>query len=274
MPIVRDRALLLRRYPYGESSLVVHLCTRQHGRVHLIAKGAYRPTSRYFAVLDYFDTLEVEWDHHPQRELSNLRSGSIEARRRAISEDVDAFGTAMSMIELTDLASRPEQREEPLFDLLEESLDRLGSAASSGVARGFQLIRLAFELHFLRHVGLGIALERCASCGGPAPALGEDRLRAAFSAGAGGRLCPGCARARRADGLRVGTMPVEVLEDAGRILSARDWSPVAGSRERLERARDLVERFLDHHLETRVRTHRGFLAHPNRNARRASSSAR
>ena len=46
MAIVQDRALLLKRYPFSESSLVAHLCTREHGRVHVLAKGAYRPTSR------------------------------------------------------------------------------------------------------------------------------------------------------------------------------------------------------------------------------------
>jgi DNA repair protein RecO (recombination protein O) len=59
MAIGSGRALVLRRTPYGESSLVVQLLTEHEGRVHVLAKGAYRPTSRYFAVLDLFDTLEL-----------------------------------------------------------------------------------------------------------------------------------------------------------------------------------------------------------------------
>ena len=59
MPHVSDRALLLRRFPYGESSLVVQALTREHGRVHLIAKGVYRPSARFYAALDLFDTLEI-----------------------------------------------------------------------------------------------------------------------------------------------------------------------------------------------------------------------
>ena len=72
MPAVRDRALLLRRFPYGESSLVCHALSRTHGRVHLLAKGAYRPTSRFYAALDLFDTLELEWNATPGRELAVL----------------------------------------------------------------------------------------------------------------------------------------------------------------------------------------------------------
>ena len=54
-----DRALVLGRHPWSESSLVVHALTAGHGRVHLLARGAYRPGSRYFAALDLFDTLEI-----------------------------------------------------------------------------------------------------------------------------------------------------------------------------------------------------------------------
>ena len=55
MPASEDNALLLRRFPYGESSLVVHALTRAHGRVALLARGAYRPKSAYCGVLDLFD---------------------------------------------------------------------------------------------------------------------------------------------------------------------------------------------------------------------------
>jgi DNA repair protein RecO (recombination protein O) len=290
MAVVRDRALLLRRYPYSESSLVVHACTREHGRVHLIAKGVFRPTSRYYAALDYFDTLELEWDHNPERELSSLRAGLVLRRRRAISEDLAAFDAAMAVIELSDVASRPAHRDDALFDHLQSALDALASlagresiesrepresressdsSAASGAARA-DLVQVWFELAFLDHVGLQISLAGCASCGGAAPALHERR--AAFSAAAGGRLCEACAKACRASGLRVGTMPVEVLDDARAILAAHGGAKLA--RDQSDRVRDLVERFLDYHLETRVRMHRAFLASPNRNARRSSSPAR
>ena len=44
-PTQTDRALCLRRFPYGESSLVAHFMTREHGRVALLAKGAKSVTA-------------------------------------------------------------------------------------------------------------------------------------------------------------------------------------------------------------------------------------
>ena len=83
-----DRALVLRRFRYGESSLVLQVLTEGRGRVHLIARGAYRPGSRYYAVLDLFDTLELTWSHQPGRELQNLREGTLIDRRMGIVRDL------------------------------------------------------------------------------------------------------------------------------------------------------------------------------------------
>jgi recombinational DNA repair protein (RecF pathway) len=127
---------------------------------------------------------------------------------------------------------------------------------------------VAFELGYLGVLGLAPSLETCAACGSEAPALAgtETARRASFSAGAGGRLCRRCAEEARASGRRVGTLPVETLDDARTILAE---GPSAGDRlpsARVDRVRDFAGRFLDYHLEARPRTHRAFLSTPNRNA--------
>lgn len=277
MPVLRDRALLLRRHPFGESSLVVHVATREHGRVHLLARGAYRPTSRYFAILDLFDELDLEWDHHPRRELANLRAGEIVRRRRRIPADLERYRAGTAMLELAELASRPGHPDRGLFGVLDGALEEL---QRNRLPADRALV--VFELCFLQNLGLDPALMRCAACGGPAAAIPGDRRRVAFSAGAGGRLCRGCAEEARASGRRVGTMPMQVLEDANRMLlsSGRDGSGDADgpdgirgflgslAQERVDRVRDFSGRFLDYHLETQPRTHRAFLSVPNRNAPR------
>lgn len=261
MPVASAAVLVLRRTPYGESSLVVHGLTRSHGRVHLLAKGAYRPTSRFFCVLDLFDTLELEWSTSPRSELSLLRQGSVARRRRGLTADLGGYRAGLTVLELSELASRPGQPEEGLFELAETALERLDAGAS---AHG---TLVEFELGFLQNLGLAPALQVCAVCGRPAPPVHGDR--AAFSAGAGGRLCRPCAEEARASGRRVGTIPVDVL--AAAALAARGRAPDGGGaagEALLERVRDFVERFLGYHLETRPASHRAFLAAPNRNAPR------
>ena len=259
----RDRAVLVRRQPFSETSLVVHVITREHGKVHLLARGAYRPRSSFYCVLDFFDELVLEWSPSTTRELLNLRSAELSRRRRHVTHDLDRFRAGISMLELADLGARPGQGEPGLFDELGAALDRLDEGRESP-----DLVRIGFDLAFLRRHGLSPALIRCAACGGTAPPAQGSPPRAWFSAGAGGRLCGRCAGEARSSGRRVGTLPLDVLVTADKM--SRPEEPEAAPPKtdpgRLVRVRDFVERFLDYHLETRPRSHREFLAVPNRNA--------
>ena len=269
MAIERDRVLVLRRFPFGESSLVVHALSRDHGRLHLLAKGAYRPTSRYCGVLDLFDTLELEWSRPRGHELAQLRAGALRERRHRIAADLARYRAALCVLELAELGAQEGQPSPGLFDLTRGALDRLvpGRIADPVLAL------VLFELGFLQELGLAPALVKCAACGGPAPAFAEGgEQRATFSAGSGGRLCGPCAREARAAGRRVGTLPAEVLEQAERLAAqgeraARDLTPAE-----LRRVRDFVVRFLEYHLQTRPKSYRA--AQPSAGAaRRARKSS-
>ena len=261
MSVARDRALVLRRFAFGETSLVAQVLARDHGRVHLLAKGAYRPKSRYYGTLDLFDTLELEWSA-PRGELASLRSAELAERRHAIPRELERYGAGLTVLELTSLAARPGQSSPELFELASEALDALAAPdAAPAVALA------TFELRFLAAIGLAPALEPCASCGSEAPPViegGEGGARVAFLAGAGGRLCPRCAAEARAAGRRVGTLPLAVLERASQ-LAQRGTRAGGFEPGELERIRDFVARFLEYQLEGRPRTYQGFLSVPNRN---------
>ena len=57
----RDQALLLRRIPYGDTSLICHFFTEQHGRIALMARGARRPKSSFRASLEPLYALQISW---------------------------------------------------------------------------------------------------------------------------------------------------------------------------------------------------------------------
>src|SRR6185312_9680932 len=59
--IVNQPAFVLHGYPYKETSLIIEVFSRDHGRVALIAKGAKRPHSRLRSVLQTFQPLSVGW---------------------------------------------------------------------------------------------------------------------------------------------------------------------------------------------------------------------
>jgi len=259
--IHRDHALILKRTPFGESSLVIQALTGRGARVHILARGAYRPRSRFYCVLDLFDTLELEWSERAGSSLGLLRKGESTRRRSELTRDLDRYKAGLTVLELSRAAARQEQDDRALYEATEAALEGLEDHRNAPHA-----VLVVFQLTFLHNLGLAPALEACAQCAEPAPAL--DGNRVPFSAGAGGRLCAPHAQEARRSGRRVGTIPEPVLMCAARLARSSPASPQSNSisEDLVERVRDLTARFIDYHLETRLASQRAFLATANRNA--------
>ena len=61
MAELNDDALLLRRIPYSDTSLICHFLTREHGRFSLMARGARRAKSPFRAALSPLYQLTICW---------------------------------------------------------------------------------------------------------------------------------------------------------------------------------------------------------------------
>jgi DNA repair protein RecO (recombination protein O) len=59
--VLGQPSFVLHSYPYKETSLIVDMFTRDHGRVALVAKGAKRPHSKLRGVLQTFQPLSGSW---------------------------------------------------------------------------------------------------------------------------------------------------------------------------------------------------------------------
>ncbi|MDD3354441.1 DNA repair protein RecO [Zoogloea sp.] len=59
--IDQQPGFVLHSYPYRETSLIIEVFSRDHGRVGLVAKGARRPMSQLRGVLMAFQPLLIDW---------------------------------------------------------------------------------------------------------------------------------------------------------------------------------------------------------------------
>jgi DNA repair protein RecO (recombination protein O) len=254
-PRFAQPALVLRRFPFGESSLVVHVLTPEAGRLALLAKGAYRTSSAFFAVFDLFDTLEVRWSAHRGQELGLATRASVRTRRAGLSGDLARYRVALGLLELAHLTGREGHEERALFRWLEGGLDLLADGRTAP-----EVVAVAADLALLRANGLEPALSACASCGAT-----RDEARAGpvpFSAALGGRLCAACAAAARARGQALESLPLNLVRVAASLMAATPAMLLHTTIEPtlLVRVRGFVARFLEYHLETRLRSRRAPVA--------------
>ncbi len=241
----RTPALVLRKFEFGETSQVVHLLTRDSGRVHALAKGSLRPKSGFGGALDVLEAGVAAF--YPKRSgLAIL--GSFERRTSwpGIRRGLERLQAAFHLLEVLHGVSREEHADPELFDLAVESLEGLEGAPRDRIPT----LLLRFDLRVLAVLGLGPVLDACVSCG---RGLAEERTPL-LSPARGGALCAHC---RDRDPLALSTTR-GVLAALARLA---DPDPAATARLALtatdrRAARRLADALLTHLLERKLRAAR------------------
>ncbi len=246
MPQVVAPALVLRKFDFGESSQVLHLITRTHGRVHVLVKGSYKPKSAFQGPLDVLELGDARF--YPRREgLSVLGGFDRRSHFPAIRRDLERLDAAFTVMERLLHSSRENHADPHLFDLGLSTLAALGDCAHSRIP--LELLR--FDLRLLHVLGLGPGFEECAHCGAD---LG-DETSPLLSAARGGALCAGC---RDSDHLALPA--TRGVLNALRLLAEADAAQAARltlSRADLGNGRRLADALLRHALEREIRSGSG-----------------
>ncbi|MEC5162557.1 DNA repair protein RecO [Janthinobacterium sp. CG_S6] len=154
---------VLHSYPHKETSLIVDLFTREHGRVALVAKGAKRPHSQLRGVLQTFQPLSTGWTG--KSELRILTGAEWVGGMLPLEKTALLCGFYLNELLVKLLA-----RDDPhpaLFDHYVATLNQLAHNEPPPI------VLRKFELALLKETGVAADLTRCTSSRQPVEA---DRL--------------------------------------------------------------------------------------------------
>ena len=142
-------AYVLHLHPYSETSLVVDVFTRDHGRVPLVARGARRPRSAMRGALMSFQPLELGW--FGGGEVKTLAKVEWLGGMPLLGGRCLLLGYYLNELLLKMLPR--EDAHSALFDAYAAAL----SALAAGAADAPELRR--FEKTLLRELGYGLTLD-------------------------------------------------------------------------------------------------------------------
>lgn len=149
-------AFVLHHRPYRDTSLLLELFTRDHGRIGLVARGARRPKSGNRAFLQPLQPLLVGWSG--RGELKTLTAVEPDGRAPVLGGVV-----VYSVFYINELLLRLLARDDPhprLFAVYQRSLFALGGERDAALLR-------SFEKSLLEEIGYGLNLAVEADTGGP-----------------------------------------------------------------------------------------------------------
>ena len=144
--VTDEPAYVLHRYDWSESSLILEVFTRHHGRMAVVAKGVKRPSSSFRPILLPLQLLNIAFG--ADAEIRTLKGAEWMGGHVMPSGDALLSGYYLNELLMTLLA-----RDDPhprLFDIYAGAVEVLASAHGEAL----QPTLRAFELLLLREIGL------------------------------------------------------------------------------------------------------------------------
>ena len=128
---VTTEALVLRKTPYSETSLIVAVLTREHGQLHLMLKGARATSKRAFPEVDLFRRVQVIYLPSHQTDLYRAKSAQCLIAYDSVAQHPEQYRAACWLLRL---ALDNSVAHEPAPLLYEALCVALGRLAAPGAA--------------------------------------------------------------------------------------------------------------------------------------------
>lgn len=167
-----EPAFVLHSYPFRETSLILDVFSRQHGRLAIVARGARRPRSSLRGLLLNFQPLLLSW--FGKGEVRTLHAAEWQGGQPYLQGTALMCGFYLNEL-LLNLLARDDPHER-LFDYYRTTLQRLAQQTDHAASlRGF-------EKHMLQELGYALLLEH--EAGSDKPIQAEVCYRYAVERGA------------------------------------------------------------------------------------------
>lgn len=171
--VVLESCFVLHQIAYRDSSAIVEVFSRHHGRVGLVARGIKSPKSKLRGLLQPFTPLLVSWSG--KGDLHSLRTAEAQGRTIALPGMWLMSGFYLNEL-LMRLLMRHDEHE-VLYSQYEAALVSLSAISAHEHAeqknREHQRILRLFEKALLEELGYGLVLDHDVDSGDPIAAAGR-----------------------------------------------------------------------------------------------------
>lgn len=177
--MIKTEGIVLSEIRYKETSKILNIYTRKLGKIHVMAKGAYRPKSQLIANTQPFS--HNDYQLQKGRSFYYISQGDVVNSFYSIREKMERVVYGSYILELVEKSTPDEEENEKLFILLEKGLKILAS-----LDKDFLKFIVAFELKFVSFLGYRPFLNGCVACNN------KDSVKYKFSKKEGGLICSDC----------------------------------------------------------------------------------
>ena len=181
MAIHTAEAIVLRRYPFRETSVTLTCLTDRFGKLKGLVKGLRAQPSRHRSPMEPLTVNHIVFYDTRTSQLHLISQCELLAPLAGLSRDLDTMRLAALCADLVDAIVPLEEPQPAVYQLLKQTLERFDAGAGDPLT-----VRIHFIARLLRLAGFQPQLDECTGCGTAIQAAGY------WSARQGGLLCQGC----------------------------------------------------------------------------------
>jgi DNA repair protein RecO (recombination protein O) len=181
MSIHTTEAIVLRRYPFRETSVTLSCLTDRFGKLKGLVKGLRASPSRYRSAMEPLTVNRIVFYETRSSQLHLISQCDLLDPLDSLQRDLETMQLAAFCANLVDAVVPVEEPHAGVYQLFKHTLERLALGAGEPSS-----VRLHFVVRLLRLAGFHPQLDECVGCGASVNASGH------WSTREGGLLCASC----------------------------------------------------------------------------------
>ena len=146
--IINSDAIVLKRFPYGESSIICRCFVKEIGKTSFIVHGAHRKKSSKAAYFQPGNFINIIFYYKNNRNLQTISKTSFSKNWIHIPKDLKKIAYTMAVIELTDKCISENDEHKDLFIILLNVLEKIDNEPSE-----LNLIYWYYQYQLLEKLG-------------------------------------------------------------------------------------------------------------------------
>lgn len=124
--ITHTKAIILRSVDYQESSKILTVLSKEHGKIALIARGAKKPKSKLAGSIEVGNILDVVYYYKSSRGVQSLTEASIAYSCQSFRSDFEKAAIFYAVLELVSQLVHENEVNTVIYDFLERFIPWIG----------------------------------------------------------------------------------------------------------------------------------------------------
>ncbi|GAB5409212.1 MAG: hypothetical protein BalsKO_15770 [Balneolaceae bacterium] len=124
--ITQTQAIILRTVDYQESSKILTVLSKEHGKIALIARGVKKPKSKLSGIIDLGNILDVVYYYKSTRGVQSLTEASISYSNHNFRIDFERAAILYATLELTGQLVHENEVNNTVFNFLSKFIRWIG----------------------------------------------------------------------------------------------------------------------------------------------------